>query len=182
MAEPDATTSVKASSAATSHLTGTSSAGMPPVPPAASGSGASRVQRMTASSSGSPDATPSVNGSPGSGGMGAALVVVAAVVGGTGPVVPGAAVGSDGGVAAVVDAEPPPSRQAASTPPATQRAGADQEAPPADRVHAAILTRAGRPAVAPLATPATSAGDRFHRFDIDSVAWASATKSDGTRR
>src|SRR5262245_4094350 len=48
----------KCSSVATSHRTGTSTAG---IPPPSSGAGASRVQSTTAPGSGSPDATPRAN-------------------------------------------------------------------------------------------------------------------------
>ena len=52
------------SSVATSHSTGTTSGGMPP--PGMSGEGARRVQSATPDAVGYPDATPSVNGGPGS--------------------------------------------------------------------------------------------------------------------
>ena len=95
VATPEATVVAKSSLVATSQTTGTSSLGMPAVPPLASGSGARRVQRTTASGSASPDATPRVNGSPGSAGAGGSVVVGAGVVVGAtvaGTVVAGAAV------------------------------------------------------------------------------------------
>ena len=165
---------MKASSPATSHETGTSSAGMPPVPPAASGSGARRVQRMTPSSSGSPDATPSVNGSPESSGIGwwcwswsrrarrrRARGRSRGLCRRPGGRCRTAAVPAGG-----------------EDPAGEQRAAAGQEAPPADRVHHAILARAGRAAVAARRRPAAT-----YRFDVDSVGRASATGSvTGTRR
>jgi hypothetical protein len=73
---PLAAMSAKSPVALTSHVTVTSSAGMPPP---FSGSGARRVHSTTPDASGSPDATPSVNGSPDSSTV-ASVVVGAAVV------------------------------------------------------------------------------------------------------
>src|SRR4249920_2121648 len=57
VATPEASVVAKSSLVATSQTTRTSSLGMPAVPPLASGSGARRVQRITASGNASPDAT-----------------------------------------------------------------------------------------------------------------------------
>jgi hypothetical protein len=68
----------KSAESLTSHVTSTSSSGMPPP---FSGSGASRVHSTTLAGSGSPDATPSVKGSPdNSTGGKVDVVVVASVV------------------------------------------------------------------------------------------------------
>jgi len=94
---PVATMEPKSSESLTSHVTSTSSAGMPPP---FTGSGASRVHSMTLVGSGSPEATPSVNGSDGSTTGGNVVVVVVASVVVAAAVVVGAVV-----VAAVVGAE-----------------------------------------------------------------------------
>jgi hypothetical protein len=100
----------KSAESLTSHVTSTSSSGMPPP---FSGSGANRVHSTTLAESGSPDATPSVKGSPDNSTGGKVDVVVVASV-----VVAASVVLVDVGdeaAALVVEFASPLSEQAATT-------------------------------------------------------------------